>query len=460
MAATVARALRDREYRESLETAGRAIACGDHHPARVSADYYRHIEAVAAEKSAVQGPMRLALDLRWMVPGLAGGLENLARSFLSHLLQLDRYNRYTLLLPARCLHDFDLRGHGNVRARSVDSARESAARALRRAVHLAHTRLRLDHWESPEVLSLRFLRSLEADIAYSLPGYIQPDLYPLRQVLVVPDIQHEYFPEFFPGPALEERRRVYGASIARADHLCAISEFTRQSLIERLGVNPDKVTTVLLAADPRFTPEEGAVPDAVRLARYGLQPGGYVYFPAHTWHHKNHKAAVAALRVLRDRHNLSVQLVCTGGSREAQPAIEEQVRELDLVGQVRFLGYVPVDDLPVLYRGAVCLLYPSLFEGFGMPVLEAMACGCPVVCSNTSSLPEIAGDAALLEGPRDVEALARAVARLWSDKELRGLLRRRGLIQAARFSWERHTMETIAVFHRTHRQMKPCGGTA
>ena len=117
--------------------------------------------------------------------------------------------------------------------------------------------------------------------------------------------------------------------------------------------------------------------------------------------HKNHRAAIEALRVLRDRHNMNRTLVCTGEAREAQPAIEAPIRTRRICGaQVRFLGYRAQRDLPALYRGAACLVFPSLFEGFGMPVLEAMASGCPVVCSDTTSLPEIAGDAALLVEPQ------------------------------------------------------------
>jgi glycosyltransferase involved in cell wall biosynthesis len=220
------------------------------------------------------------------------------------------------------------------------------------------------------------------------------------------------------------------------------------------------VTTVLLAADPVFTPrspevgsaEAGA--DAGVLRSYGLEPGAYLFFPAHTWHHKNHRAAIDALRVLRDRHGMNRTLVCTGGAREAQPAIEAQIVKSGMVGRVRFLGYCPERDLPALYRGAACLLFPSLFEGFGMPVLEAMASGCPVVCSNTTSLPEIAGEAALLVDPSDPEAIATAVHRVLTDPDLRAALIARGLRRAATFSWQRHTLETIAVLSQVHTEMR------
>jgi glycosyltransferase involved in cell wall biosynthesis len=454
MAATVIRTLREPGLRDRLRHAGRTVAVEEHHPWRIASDYHCEIRATLAEKRQQDVPMQVALDMRWMVPGMAGGLENLARSFMHHLIGLDRYNAYTAILPARCGYDFDLRGHDNIRIVSRDSLAAYITRARRRISRALHARLRLDHWESAEVVNLRFAQSLDAEIAYSFPGYIHPDLYSLRQVLMVPDIQHEFFSEFFSEQALEERRRLYGDSIQRADHICAISEFTRQTLIERLGVAPDKITAIPLAADPIFTTCREQIGDMPTLLKYGLSPGSYLFFPGHTWHHKNHRAAIEALCILRDKYGLRPMLICTGGAREAQPAIQRHIAESGLQSQVRFLGYCPHDDLPAIYRGAGCLIFPSLFEGFGMPVLEAMACGCPVVCSNTTSLPEIAGDAALLVEPIDSEAFADAAYQLLSNADLRTELTERGLRQAARFAWRRHTLETIAVFYQVHRQMR------
>jgi glycosyltransferase involved in cell wall biosynthesis len=300
-----------------------------------------------------------------------------------------------------------------------------------------------------------WLKGLGAEIAYSFPGYIHPQLYPLRQVLVVPDIQHEYLPQFFSATALEERRRVYTDSIRRADHLCAISEFTRGTLIEKLGIAPERVTTVPLAADPAFVPRVGDDrADGAVLERHGLQAGSYLYFPAHTWHHKNHRSAVEALRCLRDRHGCAPMLVCSGGAREAQPALDAHIAASGLDRQVRFLGYIPRAEVPALYRGAAALVFPSLFEGFGMPVLEAMATGCPVVCSNTTSLPEIAGDAALMVDPNDPDALAGALHRVLTERDLRSELVARGIRQAATFSWRRHSLESLAVIRRVHERMR------
>lgn len=454
MAESIVRLIRHPELRNQVRHAGRSLVLTRHHPQRIAAGYYAEIRSLVEERARDERPMRIALDMRWMYPGAAGGLENLARSFLRELIELDHYNCYTVILPARCRYDFDLRGRRNIRTTSIDSVGAYLERVRRKVARAVHARLRLDYWESQEVLNLRFQRALDAEIVFSFPGYIFPDVYGLRHVLMVPDIQHEYFPEFFPDGALEERRRLYGDSIRRADHICAISEFTRQTLIERLGVPPEKITTVPLAADPIFSDQPQPDHDAGVLHKYGLSRGGYFYFPAHTWHHKNHRTIVAALHILKKRHNLTPLLVCSGGTHHARPALDQQIADLGLDHQVRFLGYCPWEDIPALYRNATSLVFPSLFEGFGMPVLEAMACGCPVICSNTTSLPEVAGDAALLIDPLDDEAWADALVQILRHSELRAELRKRGLQQAQRFSWRRHTLETIRVLYRVHRQIR------
>ena len=451
LASTLERLLGDAPLRHSVRTAGRRLVTSVHDPAAIVQSYAADVTAVLREKVADTEPLRVAIDLRWMIPGVAGGIENVARSLLRELLRIDHQNRYTLLLPDRARHDLDVRRNRNVRILTPDAITRSLSRMQVRASALMHRAARFDYWRSAEVEQLRFLAELDAELVYSLPGYINADVLGLPQVLMVPDIQHEFLPEFFTPAALEERIRVYRGSITQASHICAISEFTRQTLIDRLDVPPDRVTTVLLAADPIFREGASKTADDAVLSRYELTPGHYVFFPGHTWLHKNHLGAIAAMRVLRDRHGLTVPLVCTGGAREAQGQIADAVAAAGL--DVRFLGYCDRQQLPALYRQASCLLFPSLFEGFGMPVLEAMASGCPVVCSNTTSLPEIAGDAAALVDPADPDAIATALADVLRDAGRREVMRQRGLVNAARFSWQRHAIETLAVLRGVRRRM-------
>jgi glycosyltransferase involved in cell wall biosynthesis len=293
------------------------------------------------------------------------------------------------------------------------------------------------------------VRDLNAEVALSISGYIHPDFYPLLNVLVVPDIQHEYCPEFFSTHDLNERRRVYTDSIRHADHVCAISDFTRQTLIERLGIPPDRVTTTHLAADPLFHPESpyrGKCRGV--LKKYDLKAGEYLFFPGHTWQHKNHRAALQALAILRESAHLDPLLVCTGNPKEAHADLLNLIQELRLHDRVRFLGYCPMSDMPALYEGAAALVFPSFFEGFGIPLLEAMWCDCPIVCSNATSLPEVAGDAALFFDPHSPEELALAISRVLTDNKLRQTLIERGHQQSKEFSWHKFTTEIVRILHQ------------
>jgi glycosyltransferase involved in cell wall biosynthesis len=283
-----------------------------------------------------------------------------------------------------------------------------------------------------------------------MSGYIHTDVYPMRNVLVVHDLQHEYHPEFFSPSALEERKRVFGESIRRADRIIAVSEHTRRTVVECFGVEPSRITAAHEAADPRFHPENWNPADLGRVRRkYALDGEPFLFFPANTWPHKNHRAAFQALGRLRDTHGLRPPFVCTGAAKEAQTDLLRLISDLDLAAQVRFIGYCPAGDMPALYRAAAALVFPSYFEGFGIPLVEAMWCGCPVVASNRSSLPEIAGDAGLLVNPDNPDELAAAIARVLSDGELRRGLVDRGLAQARTFTWRRFALEAVRVLRET-----------
>lgn len=453
MAQAILSLLSDPEQRLQLSLQGREMAALHHDPERIGHHYFQEINNLISQNTNPSSPMRISIDIRWMVPGLAGGIENVARSFINELMDADRHNEYKLMLNPQCQFDINQAAHPNIRC-----VRETNVDLIKKRLNLLrsglYSKLRIEHLYSPSILNLRFLRELNVDMVYSFPGYIRPELYPLPNILMVPDIQHEFLPEFFHEKVLEERRRVYGNSIKTAVHLCAISEFTRQTLIDKLHIKPDNITTILLAADPIFSHISHASDETV-LNQYHLTANNYLFFPAHTWHHKNHLAAIKALQILRDKYALKPYLICTGGKREAQPYIEKFIAETGLQKQVRFLGYCSRDSIPALYRGALALIYPSLFEGFGMPVLEAMKSGCPVICSNTTSLPEIAGPAALLVDPSDHETMADAMFNIIKNHDLRQQLIQNGLKQAALFSWQKHTMATLAVFKKIHQRIRP-----
>jgi glycosyltransferase involved in cell wall biosynthesis len=231
----------------------------------------------------------------------------------------------------------------------------------------------------------------------------------------------------------------------RAGHIIAVSEQSKRDVIEAYGIPPDKITVIYEAADTRFCPQPAEIVAAVR-ARYGL-PDRYLLFVGTIEPRKNLGRVLAAFERLH-AEGLTDALVIVGKRGWLYGDFFARLGQSPAKLAVIFPGFIPDADLPAVYAGSQALAFPSEFEGFGLPVLEAMACGTPVVCSNTSSLPEVAGDAALLVDPLDVDALTDALRRVLSDPALATELRDRGLAQAARFSWARAAQETLAVYRR------------
>lgn len=263
-------------------------------------------------------------------------------------------------------------------------------------------------------------------------------------VLTVHDLIFERYPEH------HTRRNVWFLKVGMrlftraATAIIAVSEHTRRDLIELYGVTPGKVHVIYEGIDPTFCPAP-----AVEVARVTAQYSPdrpYLLMVGTLEPRKNHAAALYALAQLK-REGLPHRLIIAGGRGWLFDPIRRLVGELGLMQDVVFAGYVPAAELPPLYTGAACVLLPSLYEGFGFPALEAMACAAPVVCSNVSSLPEVTGDAALHVSPHDPGALAAAVRLLVSQPALLAAMRQRGPAQAARFRWESAAAETAALYY-------------
>jgi glycosyltransferase involved in cell wall biosynthesis len=249
-----------------------------------------------------------------------------------------------------------------------------------------------------------------------------PDVRGAPRVVSLLDVQHHELPGMFSRAERWFRGWAYDGSARRADQVITISEHARRGIVERLGIAPERVHAIHLGVDhARFTP------DGPTLA--GL-PQRYVVYPANLWPHKNHAGLLRAWELVRDP---DLHLVLTGQTYgRPAPAGERVVH----------LGHVPPDDLPALLRGAEALVFPSLFEGFGLPVLEAMACGTPVAASDRGAIAEVAGDAARLFDPADPEAIAAAIEAAAGDEGLRAA----GLAHAASFTWEETARRHLAVY--------------
>jgi len=244
-------------------------------------------------------------------------------------------------------------------------------------------------------------------------------------------------------------RRVLPPLIRRLDHVLTVSEATKRDLVEIAGLRPERVTVTPLAADPAiFHPGDRDAAAARVASRFGVS-GPYIVYIARLEHPgKNHVRLIRAFDRLKTRTGLPHKLVLAGSDRERAAEVHAEAAAARHAADIAFTGFVPSDAVGDLYRAADLFAFPSLFEGFGLPLLEAMACGTPVVAADVASLPEVAGDAARLVDPYDEHALAAALEAVLTDPALRADLVARGLARSATFSWRRTARQTLDVLLR------------
>ncbi len=249
------------------------------------------------------------------------------------------------------------------------------------------------------------------------------------------DLQHLHLPELFTPRERLKRERLYRTFSAQAQTVIAPSQWGKRDLIAHYGLAPDKIAVVplgcMLEAYPMPTPDDLA---AVRQ-KFSL-PEAFLFYPAYSWPHKNHLGLLDALALLRDRHGLSIPVVLSGGQNAHFAAIQRRIARLGLDDQVVCVGFVSPLELVSLYRLCTGMIFPSKFEGWGLPILEAFAAGAPVACARISPLVELVGEAALLFDPDDTAQIAAAAARLWQDAALRDHLIPLGRARVQRFSWD------------------------
>jgi glycosyltransferase involved in cell wall biosynthesis len=250
-------------------------------------------------------------------------------------------------------------------------------------------------------------------------------------VVTIHDLQHRDLSGFFSRAERAYRRWAYDGAARGATLVVATSEFTKRRVVEVLGVPAERVEPVYHGIDhDRFVPEGKA------SAPVG---GPFLVYPANLWPHKNHERLLEAFAAAPESE---LSLVLTGQAYGRLDSLLERARALGVADRVQHLGHVPHDDMPALLRAATAMVFPSLYEGFGAPPVEAMACGCPVAASTSGSLPEVCADAALGFDAESVEEMSAAIERVATDEQLRGRLRDAGLRRAKSFTWsaaaERH----------------------
>ncbi len=301
-----------------------------------------------------------------------------------------------------------------------------------------------ERWEQLDLPALA--AEARAEVYLSLTGLL-PAVQTCPQVTLIHDVGVEDEPGFYPTPLWEYLRKWLRAAAAQADRVVTVSQFAKVGIERAYDVDAERIDVVAPAAEHRFQPVPDGQERRLVLLHYGLD-GPYVITVAAAQPNKNLTAVLEAFCSAGGTARTGHRLALVGGAGGAASAVQRAVRQLGLEEAVRFLGYVPRDHLPMLYSGASCFLWGSLYEGFGLAPLEAMACGTPVVSSNRTAMPEVLGDAALLVDPADADAMSCALTSVLSDQSLRNQLREAGIARARCFSWQRAAEQMVACLER------------
>ncbi len=376
--------------------------------------------------------MRIAIDYTAALHQGAG-IGRYTRELVRALARLDHENEYVVCWA---------RDAGDDPPATEDVPEYTALRRwplTERTLIWVWHRLRIPLWAE--------LLTGSVDLFHS-PDFTLPPLRRAKGVLTIHDLSFLRVPEC----ADPAQRRYLSATVPRsarrADALLADSENTRRDIVELLGLPPHKITVVYPGVDPRFQPARDDGEGERVMNRYGLS-GPFILALGTLEPRKNLTRllkAYAGLRAEAQAGEVIPPLAFSGAVGWLVDEVFHLVDDLGLHDDVLFLGYAPDEDLPVLLRRASCLVYPSLYEGFGLPVLEALACGTPVVTSHVSSLPEVAGDVAVYCDPHSAADIARAMRQVLASAELRQSLAQQGPPQAGQFTWDEAARRVLAVY--------------
>lgn len=360
-----------------------------------------------------------------------GGIGRLVRDQVAALAQIDTSTAYRLFVAGASSQSLSEPPGSNF---AWCSTRISAT-WLARLWHRARIPLPVTVWTGPVKL-------------YHATNFVLPPVpQNVKTILTIHDVSYVRVPE-----AASPRLKVYldrmvPDSIRRADHVIADSAATKADLIELYNTPPEKISVLLSSVDPRFSPDSSGDSLTIRN-KYHIEDTDYLFAIGTVQPRKNYSRIIHALKVLRQQ-GYELSLVIAGGKGWLEDEMYQTLDETEMQQHVKLIGFADDEDLPALYREAACVVFPSLYEGFGFPVLESMACGTPVITSNVSSLPEVAGDAALMVDPLDTSALIEAIRRVLDDEHLRQTMIKCGLEQVKRFTPQR----TGEALHRIYSQV-------
>jgi len=351
------------------------------------------------------------------------GIGTYTRNLIASLGELDQENQYVLFVGQQDIQELpDL--PENFRA----VVERSPSYSVRELVALSWRlfRLRLDLYHSTH--------------------YVLPAVVPCRAVVTIHDIIHLLYPEFLPSAlAFFYAQRMIRRSLSRGDRIIAVSQNTKTDLMDYFKVDGRKIRVVYSGVTDRYRQRLAAAEIAARQEEFGINRP-YLLFVGNPKPHKNLDNVVKAYARAREIYEFDADLVCIGDREGMEFKIRQRAEQMGLTDRIRLVGHVPEEALPALYQGATLFVFPTLYEGFGLPVIEAMASGVPVITSNTSALREIAEGYGHLVNPLDVDEIARAIAQCMADQEHRESLAKLGLKRADDFQWSRTAEKTLEIY--------------
>jgi len=314
--------------------------------------------------------------------------------------------------------------------------------------------LKLKQFYRSEVLREKPLKSNNVDLLFcpfTATTYAEPDI---PVVSVILDLQHVMYPWFFSSTEVEVRNTFYKNLRKRADRIICISEYVRLTVLKFLNTKPEKTFTIPICIQNRFKKIKKNITGGL-LRNLGINKHPYIFYPANFWPHKNHKILLTAYGMYLNRNPyVRLDLVFTGGLDSLQAEVKAATKRMNLDTRVHFLGYLPEDQLYAVWQGCEFLIFPSLYEGFGIPLLEAMSLGKPIACSNGTSLPEVAGDAAVYFDPRKPQDIAESIEKIVSDPNLKADLVTRGHRRVKTYKQEDMALNYLKVLNSAIKDSK------
>jgi len=367
--------------------------------------------------------LRIGVNALYLLPGKVGGSEIYVRNLVKWLPRAGKGDEFIIYV--------------NRESAGVFEEIPGAVKVVRCNVSASNRPARILY----EQTVLPFLAARHRLDALLSAGMTGPFVSTVPSFTMIYDLQHVNQPQNFGKLYLMFLKSIIYMSAKRADAVLTLSEKSKRDILKHYHLGPERVVVTYLASDRTVFSGRGIEEVKAIRKKYGL-PASFALYIASSLPHKNYERLLQAFKIEKASHK-ELKLVLIGARDYGHDIIKKKIEELGLVGEVVFLGWLPFEDIPVIYSAADLFVFPSLHEGFGIPVLEAMASGVPVVCSNIEPLDEVAGNAARLVDPLSAESIAKGMSDVLDSRQLRGRLVKDGFERAASFSWEKTAKDTL-----------------